>query len=721
MTDREAALFFRLLKTPIDNKGDALAAQIAALNQDGEADEAFSLTPADFALIPGSPFAYWAGDSIRGIFEIYPGLEGEQRTAKAGLCTGDDTRFLRTWWEIPPQEIVGRDLAPDAEHGEDHSNRSYRLQTDDGERWALFAKGGQYSPFYADPHLVVNWENDGEEIRQGASDGSLPGARPQNIEFFFRSGLTWPLRTTSGMSTRALPAGCIFGHKGPSVFVPIYDAEELLAVLAAMNSALFERLVKLQLGAATAAARSYEVGIIQRTPIPPFTDEESRAKLAALAREAHDRQRDRDRSDETSHAFCLPGLAYHRQGSLLEAGLALEAEEQSAQARLAAIQAEIDDPVFDLYRLNEADRALIRAEMGASQVPTDYESRNRESEDDLKNQEAPSPPHDLPAHVQNLLMWCLGVAFGRWDVRFALDPNLLPPLPGPFDRLPRCAPGALIGPDGLPASRPEDIAPEESLRARDNVLDLPEIDDLRFAIDGGATSQSPMVNPQSSIAWDGILVDDPTHPADIVTRVRAVLALLWGERADAFEREACDVLGVQGLRHCFRDPRQGFFPFHIKRYSKSRRKAPIYWPLQSGKRNYAIWLYYHRLTPNTLFAAGRDYADAKVALEKTRLEDLRPGLAALDGSSRRQREREIERQQALADEVTAFRDQLDAVALLNLKPDLNDGVLITIAPLWQLVPWKEAQRTWDKLVSGEYEWSAMAQQMREEGLARPGE
>ena len=106
-----------------------------------------------------------------------------------------------------------------------------------------------------------------------------------------------------------------------------------------------------------------------------------------------------------------------------------------------------------------------------------------------------------------------------------------------------------------------------------------------------------------------------------------------------------------------------------------------------------------------------------VALEKTRLEDLRRGLAALDGSVRRQREREIERQQALADEMTAFRDQLDAVALLNLKPDLNDGVLITIAPLWQLEPWKEAQRTWDKLVSGEYEWSAMAQQMRERGLA----
>lgn len=54
-----------------------------------------------------------------------------------------------------------------------------------------------------------------------------------------------------------------------------------------------------------------------------------------------------------------------------------------------------------------------------------------------------------------------------------------------------------------------------------------------------------------------------------------MLTLLWGERADDVEREACEVLGVRELRDYFRDPRKGFFAFHIKRYSKSRRKASI--------------------------------------------------------------------------------------------------------------------------------------------------
>jgi hypothetical protein len=335
-----------------------------------------------------------------------------------------------------------------------------------------------------------------------------------------------------------------------------------------------------------------------------------------------------------------------------------------------------------------------------------------------QDDEESTPPEDLPARVQNLLMWCVGVAFGRWDVRMTLDPTLLPALQGPFDPLPRCAPSALVGTDGLPPGRPDDVAPEAWLRARKDVLDLPSIDDLRLAIDEEGTSQSSMVDLQSLIARDGILVDDPTHSSDIVSRVRGVLALLWGDRAGAIEREACEILGFKSLRDYFRDPRKGFFDYHIKRYSKSRRKAPIYWLLQSERRNYGIWLYYHRLDEATLYAAGRDYADAKVALEEARLEELRQGLEGLNGSARRRREREIEGQQKLVAEVTEFRKKLDAVALLNLLPDLNDGVVISIAPLRELVPWKEAEKTWEKLVTGEYAWSTMAQHMQKRGLVQ---
>ena len=69
---------------------------------------------------------------------------------------------------------------------------------------------------------------------------------------------------------------------------------------------------------------------------------------------------------------------------------------------------------------------------------------------------------------------------------------------------------------------------------------------------------------------------------------------LWADRADALEHEACALLGVPTLREWFRRP-AGFFADHLKRYSKSRRQAPIYWPLSTPSGSYTLWLYYHRL------------------------------------------------------------------------------------------------------------------------------
>ncbi len=114
------------------------------------------------------------------------------------------------------------------------------------------------------------------------------------------------------------------------------------------------------------------------------------------------------------------------------------------------------------------------------------------------------------------------------------------------------------------------------------------------------------------VDWDGILVDDADHADDIVRRVRDVLdVLLAGTQAKpSSAKAACEVLGVKDLRDYFRKPGNGgFWLDHVARYSKSRRKAPIYWLLQSSKKNYAIWLYYHRLDKDLLFKALVNYVE----------------------------------------------------------------------------------------------------------------
>lgn len=223
------------------------------------------------------------------------------------------------------------------------------------------------------------------------------------------------------------------------------------------------------------------------------------------------------------------------------------------------------------------------------------------------------------------------------------------------------------------------------------------------------------------IDWDGILVDDEGHEDDIVSRVRDVLAVLWGDRAEAIEQEACAILGVRSLRDYVRNPRH-FWDFHVKRYSKSRRKAPIYWLLQSSKRAYGLWLYYPRIDADTVFKA-LGYVGNRLLLEQGRLDEAlgqRRAIGEGDARARRGLDKRIETHETFISEVTEFRAELQRVADLGLTVDHDDGVLLSIAPLHNLVPWPPAKVAWNELMAGKYGWSSIGKQLRAKGLVQEG-
>lgn len=207
------------------------------------------------------------------------------------------------------------------------------------------------------------------------------------------------------------------------------------------------------------------------------------------------------------------------------------------------------------------------------------------------------------------------------------------------------------------------------------------------------------------ISWPGILVDDEGHPEDIVGRVREALAVIWPETHDEIEQEACAILKVDSLRDYFARPDR-FFADHLSRYSKSRRAAPIYWPLSSPNGAYTVWLYYHRLTDQTLYSVINDFVDPKL---KRASEDA-GRLRARSGRSKAE-EKDLERLIDLEAELKTFREELLRVAGF-WRPDLNDGVQITAAPLWRLFrhkPWqKRLRETWEKLEAGDYDWAHLA-------------
>lgn len=587
------SMFLRLL---LETDKAAALAQICSRERAGEGDErAFSVAAEAFGDVPGKPFAYWVSDAVRRTFRCFPPLESEGHTVRVGLQTSDDYRFLRSWWETSAS----------------------------GDRWFPFAKGGAYSPFYADLYLVVNWARNGAEISNfyDTETGKL-NSRPQNTDFYFRPGLTWPSRT-NGLSFRALPANVIFGHKGPAAFAANDDPHALLALCCLLNSASFGLLVSVQL-ARVELAQSFEVGLIQQTPVPDLSPEQE-SRLAVLACRGWLLKRTLDTVNETSRAFLLPGALRPRSGDY---------DVPAIEGELERIQTEIEDIAFDLYGFSDADRAVALGGTGA-EAAADEPRDDDEGDEDEAVDDAPSSAA--------LLSWAVGVAFGRFDWRLATDERAAPSEPEPFDPLPVKSPGML--PDG-------------------------------------ATSFHQHA---------GILVDDQGHPHDLARLVEQVL-------------ETVDASVAEGVRRWLQ---KDFFAFHLKRYSKSRRKAPIYWPLATASGSYTLWLYYPSLSDQTLFTAVNDFVDPKLKDVRKELQDLRD-----KGAGRSQQdEKRLEALVSLEHELADLRDSLLEIAP-NYRPNHNDGVQITASPLWKLFrhkPWQKVLKdTWAKLEKGDYDWAHLA-------------
>jgi hypothetical protein len=136
------------------------------------------------------------------------------------------------------------------------------------------------------------------------------------------------------------------------------------------------------------------------------------------------------------------------------------------------------------------------------------------------------------------------------------------------------------------------------------------------------------------------------------------------------------------------------------------------------RKNYALWLYYHRLDKDLLFKALLNYVEPKIRLEESRLETLRLQQAEAGASGRGAKKlaKDIDRQEEFISELRDFEDKLRRVANLHLDPDFNDGVVLNIAPLRELVPWQEAKTYWDELLASKYAWSSIGKQLREKGI-----
>ena len=328
VTEAERATFFDLERFKGGKRGDQdKRHEMFVKGLRAEADGLrYDIARRDFAAIDGSPLAYERVGIVAPIFREAPLLDPTHAVAAQGLATAVDDRVVRYWWEVTP-ERRGK-----------------------GKDWVPFAKGGKFSRFFSDIHLVVQWTPASIVVMEERG-------RVQNVPLYFKPGMTWPLRTQRGFNLRVMPEGCIFGHKGPAVLPK--DPSETFYLLGIANSAPAEFLLR-----GLMSFGSWEVGVVKRLPIPQVSSKQME-RVSQMAKSIHDAKREWDTGNELSTSFTRPWVLRSADAKsfseALDAALAFEvAAEEQIQTTYNGLNAE----AYRLYGIPDATEAHIERSLG---------------------------------------------------------------------------------------------------------------------------------------------------------------------------------------------------------------------------------------------------------------------------------------------------------------------------------------------------------------------
>ena len=238
----------------------------------------YAADQSNFSQIPGSPVAYWASQNILNAFGNK--TLGMIANPKVGLQTGENNRFTRLWYEI-----LFDNFKVDAHSGIDALNSK--------KKWFPYNKGGDFRKWYGNNDYVVNWENDGWEIKHFTDDKGKLRSRPQNTDTYFRESITWSKISSGTIAFRYKPTGHIYDVAGTSVFA---DTTMLLYLAGFCNSCVAMKFAQM-----LSPTINYEVGHISSFPIE-FSDDAANTVTEVVNRCISISKDDWD-ADETSWDF----------------------------------------------------------------------------------------------------------------------------------------------------------------------------------------------------------------------------------------------------------------------------------------------------------------------------------------------------------------------------------------------------------------------------------
>ncbi len=327
----------------------------------------------EFKTIPDSPISYWASRGVLNSFNTFAAL-GETFSAKTGMTTGDDSRFIRLWHEVP-HTLLGIFL---------DSKENVALS---GKKWFPYNKGGVGYRWYGHPIHVVNWKNDGEEIKHWVvnnpndPDTTSWSRRVFNHEYFFRPGVTWTLINIT-FNVRLLQPGCVLNVNGPTITC---DSEgQRFHLLAYLNSTVARRFMSL-----LSPTLTNNPGEVEKLPWMSGND----SSAENFARQLVDIHESAWKEDESNEGFTAsPWLTAHLSSkSMSEIFSEMKSNRDSNMQEIAALEAKNDQFFLRLFSL--------------------------ESDSEVSNP-SPVPVYDSTtgADSERLISYAIGCMMGRYSL-----------------------------------------------------------------------------------------------------------------------------------------------------------------------------------------------------------------------------------------------------------------------------------------------------------------
>lgn len=222
-----------------------------------------------FKQIPGTPIAYWASDSVCMDFSQMSPLSDVARP-RQGLATGDNNRFLREWWEPGKCSLTIWNLR--------------------SAKWYPCNKGGSFRKWYGNFEIVINWQDDGAEIKE------YQGSVIRNPSYYLHEGLTWGTISSSLLSMRYTPRGFIFESKGAMCFAE--DAAIMKCCLGALNSSPAMRFLSI-----LCPTLDFHEGPVGRVPVMDAIDASTQQAICNTVDNCISTSKDDWDSFETSWDF----------------------------------------------------------------------------------------------------------------------------------------------------------------------------------------------------------------------------------------------------------------------------------------------------------------------------------------------------------------------------------------------------------------------------------